>query len=67
MPAQLPIIKLVMSVVGSIVLVVWHPLGLANVLASVLGAAAVYLGILFALKGITAEEIRFFYSVFRQP
>ena len=55
------------SLVGSIVLVLWHPLGLASVIVSVLVAAAVYLGILFVMKGITVEEIRFFYRVFRHP
>jgi O-antigen/teichoic acid export membrane protein len=55
------------SLVGSIVLVLWHPLGLANVLVSVSCAAAVYLGILYVLKGITGEEVRFFFSVLRQP
>jgi O-antigen/teichoic acid export membrane protein len=50
------------SIVLSAILLAWNPAGLLNILLSVGCSAAVYLGLLLILKGLTFGEIRFFYS-----
>ena len=54
------------SILISILLLLWQPSGLANVLLSISLAGGIYLGILFVLKGFTIQEIKFFYGVFKE-
>jgi hypothetical protein len=51
------------SIVVSSFVLVWHASGFLSVSALIVICAAAYTAILFALKGFTASEIRFF-SVF---
>ena len=53
------------SIVICAFLLLWNPAGLVSVLLAISLAAAIYLGILFVLRGFTIEEIKFFYSIFK--
>ncbi|NYT09581.1 MAG: oligosaccharide flippase family protein, partial [Methanosarcinales archaeon] len=53
------------SIVMSLVILRWNPVGLQSVLATIGVCAAVYGVVLLLLKGITRDEIAFFRSVFR--
>ena len=53
------------SVIMSLVIIKWSPVGTLNVLIVVGVCAAVYAAILFLLKGFTIEEIKFFRELFR--
>lgn len=46
-------------------LLIWKPVDLWAILLSLGVSAAIYVGILLALKGFTIEEIKFFYAAFR--
>ena len=50
------------SIVVSSFVLVWHASGLLSVSALIVTCAVAYTGILFALKGFSASEIRFFSS-----
>jgi O-antigen/teichoic acid export membrane protein len=52
------------SLVMTLVLLLWEPTGLLAVLVAILLSATVYLGTLFALRGFTIQEIKFFYTMF---
>jgi O-antigen/teichoic acid export membrane protein len=52
------------SIVISVILLVWNPTGLVNILLSIGFCAVIYLAIVFILKGLTLDEIKFFYSAF---
>ena len=52
------------SVVMSIVIIKWNPVGTLNVLIVVGVCAAIYVAILFLLKGFTLEEVKFFRNLF---
>ena len=47
------------SVVMSILLILMHPEGLVSLLAAILTAALVYFVVLFVIKGVNAQEIKF--------
>jgi O-antigen/teichoic acid export membrane protein len=49
------------SIALSAILLLWNPAGLLDILLSIGFSAAIYLGILLVLKGITIDEIKFFY------
>jgi len=53
------------SIVMSLALFLWNPMGLANILLSIVLAAAIYLGIVLALRGFTPQEIRLLYRLFK--
>ncbi len=53
------------SLVASGFLVLWHPTGVLEILTAIGVSVAIYLGTLFALRGVTVEELRFFYHVFK--
>ena len=53
------------SVVMSLVIIKWNPVGTLNVLIVIGVCAVVYATILFLLKGIEKEEIKFFRELFR--
>ena len=50
------------SIAMSLLLVLWNPTGILNLLVSI-SLAAVLLGILLILKGLTVREIKFFFSM----
>ena len=52
------------SLVMSLVLLVWGPAGPLPVLVAIPLSATVYLGTLFVLRGLTIQEIKFFYTMF---
>jgi O-antigen/teichoic acid export membrane protein len=54
------------SILMSVLLLLLGPSGLASVLLSISLATAIYLSILFALKGLTVDDIKFFYSIFER-
>jgi O-antigen/teichoic acid export membrane protein len=54
------------SVVICVILLLWGPSGLASVLFSIVLAAAIYLGILFMLRGFTVQEMKFFYKTLKE-
>ena len=58
---------IVKSVLASIAisLLLWNPTGILNLLLSISFAAALYLGILLILKGLTVRTIKFFFSMLR--
>ena len=53
------------SIVMSLVIIMWSPIGLFNVLAVIGVCAVVYAAILLLLKGFKKEEFRFFRELFR--
>jgi len=53
------------SMVMSLVIVKWNPVGMLNVLIEIGICAVVYTAILLLLRGIRKEEIRFFKELFR--
>jgi O-antigen/teichoic acid export membrane protein len=53
------------SFVIAVLLLLWAPSGLISVLLSISLAAGIYLGILVVLKGLTFQEISFFYNIFK--
>jgi len=53
------------SVVMSLVIIKWNPIGLLNVLIVIGVCAVVYATILLLLKGVEKEEIKFFKGLFK--
>jgi hypothetical protein len=53
------------SIAISLLLLLWNPTGTLNLLLSISFAAALYLGILLILKGLTVRTIKFFFSMLR--
>jgi O-antigen/teichoic acid export membrane protein len=53
------------SIVMSLVIIMWSPIGLLNVLTVIGVCAVVYAAILLLLKGVKKEEIKFFRELFR--
>ena len=53
------------SIVMSLVIIQWNPIGLLNVLTVIGACAVVYAAILLLLKGIEKEEIKFFRELFK--
>jgi len=56
--------SIIASVVMSLVIIRWSPVGLLNVLLAIGVCAAAYAAILMLLKGIKKEEIKFFRELF---
>ncbi len=52
------------SIAGSIILLLWNPSRLPSIFAAILLFAALYLGMLFLMRGITVYEIKFFLRAF---
>jgi O-antigen/teichoic acid export membrane protein len=53
------------SIIMSLVIIKWNPLGLLNVLIVIGVCAVVYVAILLLLKGIEKEEFKFFKELFK--
>jgi O-antigen/teichoic acid export membrane protein len=53
------------SIVMSLVIIKWNPIGLLNVLVEIGVCAVVYALILLLLKGVEKEEIKFFKELFK--
>jgi O-antigen/teichoic acid export membrane protein len=54
------------SVVFSLVLIEWNPVGVVSVSASVFSCSLIYAGIVFALRGFSQDEITLFLSLFER-
>jgi len=53
------------SIVMSLVIIKWSPVGISNILIEIGVCAVVYAIVLLLLKGIRKEEIAFFKELFR--
>jgi O-antigen/teichoic acid export membrane protein len=60
---------IVKSVCGSSIialfLLLWNPSGALNIVLSIALAAVIYLAILLALRGLTIQEIKLIYRIYR--
>jgi O-antigen/teichoic acid export membrane protein len=60
---------IVKSVCGSSIialfLLLWNPSGLLSILLSIVLAAVIYLSILFVLRGLTIQEIKLIYQIYK--
>jgi O-antigen/teichoic acid export membrane protein len=55
------------SIVFAALLLYWSPSGLADILLSISVSAVIYFVTLFALRGFTTKELKFFYGIVKHP
>jgi O-antigen/teichoic acid export membrane protein len=53
------------SVIMALLLFLWNPSGLVSILASIALAAVIYLSIMLALRGVTVQEFKLIYGIYK--